>query len=273
MDALNFMKKRDHTFKFLYFEANYLIMRKPVYVCLLSFMALFSCSEQTPDSEKNLVEENEIETTTDEVDHEDISDPDPIATPKGYEVIGEADGDLNKDGSLEKVIVYNTSREGDMGSERELCIYKVENNQWKIWFKSTSAVLSSESGGMMGDPFESVAIEKGCIVLNHFGGSREKWNYTHRFRYQDDFFHLIGATSIFGAPCDYWEEFDYNLSNGQATYKTESESCDDEGGNPVTTVTADEKFTKKLSSLPAIASFSPGANKITIPGNNSVFYY
>jgi hypothetical protein len=237
-------------------------------------MALYSCADNTDaNADENLTEVNESEAPIDDVEEEIVSAPDPIVTPDGYEILGEAEGDLNKDGSLEKVIVYNTKRDGEMGSEREVRVYKIENNQWTVWEKSTTAVLSSESGGMMGDPFESVAIERGCVVLNHYGGSRWRWNYTHRYRFQNNKFQLIGATSGNGAECEYWEELDYNISSGQATFKKETERCNDDGSKPVTKVTENEKFTKKLSPLPSLSKFSPGSTEIAIPKRADAYYY
>ena len=38
-------------------------------------------------------------------------------------------------------------------------------------------------GGMMGDPFENIAIKKGYFSLEHFGGSRTKWRRIITFKY------------------------------------------------------------------------------------------
>jgi len=144
-------------------------------------------------------------------------------TPNSFKILDEIEGDLDKDGVSEKVIVYDTEKETDFGTERQIYIYKKNNDKWELWEKSIGAILPSQHGGMMGDPFEGISIERNCIVINHFGGSRQKWNYTHRFRYQSGDFQLIGATVTFGSPCDYFFTFDYNLSNGKINYEKETE--------------------------------------------------
>src|SRR5690349_19588180 len=83
--------------------------------------------------------------------------------PAAYESIGEAVGDLDKDGIDEKAVVYTiTNKEKEEGGHpREIIIFKKKDKDWIIWHRSVTAVLGSEDGGMMGDPFEGVKIEKG----------------------------------------------------------------------------------------------------------------
>ena len=47
-----------------------------------------------------------------------------LSIPKGYSLLAETWGDLNKDGVEEWIRIYNTDREGDFGVERELYIYE-----------------------------------------------------------------------------------------------------------------------------------------------------
>jgi len=121
----------------------------------------------------------------------------------------------------------------------------------------------------MGDPFEDVRIERGSIVIDHFGGSREKWNYTHRFRFQKGGFELIGASVRFGAPCDYWDHFDYNLSTGRIDIKMEKEDCDNEENNKEKAFT----FTEKKEKLPQMDGFYPGNNEVSHSESGASFYY
>lgn len=151
--------------------------------------------------------------------------------PAGYKMLREAMGDLDGDGQAEKVFVLNTGETGDMGEERILLIFKVIQNDWKLLHQARGAVLPSEHGGVFGDPFQSIKIENGTIVLKHFGGSREKWEYTHRFRYQDKKWALIGATVINEAACEWKEVFDYNLSTGKVNHQYAKQACEN-GENP-----------------------------------------
>ncbi len=191
-----------------------------------------------------------------------------IKAPKSFKVLGEVDGDLDKDGISEKVIVYDTGKETDMGTERQIYIYKKNNATWELWKKVAGGVLGSDQGGVMGDPFEGVAIERNCIVINHFGGSRQKWNYTHRFRYQNENFELIGVKVSSGAPCDYFETFDYNVTTGKINYEMEIDDCEND-----TSKIEKKELVKKLKPLPILDGFSPGTNKIAFPNSEITMYY
>ncbi|MFT5766122.1 MAG: hypothetical protein ACI8X3_003561, partial [Saprospiraceae bacterium] len=103
--------------------------------------------------------------------------------------------------------------------------------------------------------FESLSIENGAIVLKHFGGSRQKWAYTHRFRFQNAAWELIGLTTESMSPCEENEIFDYNLSSGKVVYKKTYESCDD-SGNIKVGKTESEDFVSKLKVLPVMKDFS-----------------
>ena len=191
-----------------------------------------------------------------------------IKTPSSFKILKEIEGDLDKDGVSEKVIVYDTEKETDFGTERQVYIYKRNNDKWELWKTSIGAILPSQQGGMMGDPFEGISIERNCIVINHFGGSRQKWNYTHRFRYQSGDFQLIGATVTFGSPCDYFFTFDYNLSNGKINYEKETEDCEHENSK-----IENEEMIIKLETLPKMNGFYPGNTELKFPKSETTISY
>ena len=191
-----------------------------------------------------------------------------INTPKSFKILSETEGDLDKDGISEKVVVYDTEKDTDLGTERQIFIYKKKDNKWELWKKSVGAILPSQHGGMMGDPFEGISIERNCIVINHFGGSRQKWNYTHRFRFQSGEFQLIGATVHFGSPCDYFFTFDYNLSNGKIIYEKETEDCENENSK-----IEKEEMIRKLETLPIMNGFYPGNTELKFPKSETTIYY
>lgn len=198
---------------------------------------------------------------------------DSIPVPAGMTQLAQATGDLDKDGQPERVIVYDTKKQSDMGTERQVHIFKSAGSAWTLWHRSTGPVLPSDHGGMMGDPFQDLKIQNGCIVIDHFGGSRDKWAYTHRYRFQSGDWYLIGATVRFGAPCETWKDYDYNLSTGTVNATSETEVCDDEGNNQRTDKTAPYSFNKKPATLPRMDGFYPGDNEVKIPGKEDSFYY
>ena len=58
-----------------------------------------------------------------------------IQKPKSFKIIEEIEGDLDKDGISEKVIVHDTEKEIDLGTERQIYIYKKKKNNWELWEK------------------------------------------------------------------------------------------------------------------------------------------
>jgi hypothetical protein len=146
--------------------------------------------------------------------------------PAGFEILEEALGDLDKDGIAEKVVVCNTADTTENGIVRELRVLKLVNNNWKVWKKSSNAVLKSGEGGMMGNPFEGIEIDKGVLVISFSGGSSWKWSYKDKYRFQHGNFELIGYSGVYGKLCEYWEQVDFNLSNGKINYKKEFEDCE-----------------------------------------------
>ncbi len=150
-----------------------------------------------------------------------------IPIPDNYSIVDTVTGDLDKDAIKELAVAYNTGDEAE-GVPRELIIYKLENQQWKEWKRSSQALYTSRDGGMMGDPFGAIEIEKGILLISQNGGSSWKWGFTDKYRFQSGDFYLIGYTSISGKPCEYWKEVDFNLSTGKMIVKKEYENCESE---------------------------------------------
>ena len=187
-------------------------------------------------------------------------------------VIGEAMGDLDKDGIDEKIIVLDTGLDGEIGTQRTLFIYKKKQDKWALWHTSQGPVLDSAHGGMMGDPFVGIEIQRGAIVIDHFGGSNRKWNYTHRYRFNGKEWNLIGATINYGAPCEGFFEFDFNVMTGKAIYKRYEDGCTDEE------VASNFKNEQKEISVPVtkpinMDGFYPGSNKLDIKEIGQEIYY
>lgn len=168
--------------------------------------------------------------------------------PKEYQPIKEIYGDLNKDGKDEKVVVYNMSdKEVDMnGINREIIIFKKEKDEWMIWQRSKNAIGNTRDGGMMGDPFEDVEIKNGILSISQSGGSSWKWSHTDKYRYQNNSFELIGYTSHYGKPCEYWVTVDYNIVTGKINVQKEYEKCENDDGDQVVYKKENEDFQYRL---------------------------
>jgi len=144
--------------------------------------------------------------------------------PIGSEIIETVDGDLDGDKIPEKVIIYNTKDTTDLGNIREIQILKKVNGKWTMLEKSRNAILESNGGGMMGDPYQGIIIKNNILEITQAGGSSWKWGYSDKYRFQNGHFELIGYSSTYGKPEEYFTDVDFNLSTGQLVYNKEVES-------------------------------------------------
>lgn len=144
--------------------------------------------------------------------------------PAGSTVIETVEGDLDGDEIPERVFIYNTKDAGEMGKIREIQILKKKNGKWLILEKSRKAILESNAGGMMGDPYQNTTIKNGILMITHYGGSSWEWATTDKYRFQNGHFELIGYFSEGGRPGDYWATTDFNLATGKIVYEKQVEN-------------------------------------------------
>lgn len=191
-------------------------------------------------------------------------------TPAYWTVRDSAFGDLDGVDGDEAVLVYKTPVPAEMGFASCLAVFRKTNDQWVLWYQTLAPLLGDQNGGMMGDPYDGVSISRRCIVVNHFGGSRQKWHYTHRYRFQNEGWYLIGATVNFGAPCDYMMQLDYNLSTGDAVVTRTTETCDEDGNAKESGWTERIQVKRKL---PLMDAFIPGETELPLPKRKQTLYY
>ena len=117
--------------------------------------------------------------------------------PEQWKVLQAIEGDLNKDGLPDiaaviegKPIIY------EKDAPRLLFIaLRDADGVYSLSLQSDKAILRGDEGGVWGDPFyEGLSIDRGSLLIDFYGGSRYRWAYTYRFRYQDKGWYLIGAT-------------------------------------------------------------------------------
>ncbi|MGE5607257.1 MAG: hypothetical protein ACM3YE_16395 [Bacteroidota bacterium] len=149
--------------------------------------------------------------------------------PVGWKLINKTEGDLNKDGLIDIAGVLELNREYEMGLEappRILFVaFKDKNGIYRLSIQSEKAILKADQGGVWGDPFVGISVDRGSILIQFYGGSNYRWAYTYRFRFQDNGWYLIGATieNYFTGTGEGIRE-DYNLLTGimiKATFKLE----------------------------------------------------
>lgn len=192
--------------------------------------------------------------------------------PEGYNELIASEGDLDGDGIAEKVIVFDTDRIGDMGTEREIYICKKENDEWMLWKIAHGPVLSSESGGVMGDPFNDMVVDKDMIYISHMGGSMEKWYYNHNYKYIDSEFRLVSAVVDYGINCVQWETYQYSLEYGKLLYDLSPEKCEDVLIDEYV-IETHEEYDFEITDLPLMDGFVPGDNELKLPDDGGTIYY
>lgn len=145
--------------------------------------------------------------------------------PAGWDMMKEARGDLNKDGIPDAAFVLKNKiedKDRDPGEVPRLLviIFGTSAGGYTLSATSDKAILCKEGGGVFGDPFAQIRIVRGAIVIDHYGGSRERWGYTHRWCYQDDDWFLIGLTALTqDTGTGTSEATDTNLVTGDRTVK------------------------------------------------------
>lgn len=242
-----------------------------------ALLLMFSCGDAETDSEN----ESESADTTAVTNANDAELNDlglgglpQVEIPDGYELLSEAVGDLDGDGIDEKAIAFNTPREGEMGFERELRIYSELDGLWSLWITAVGPVLSSESGGVMGDPFEKLEIHKGQLELFHFGGSADKWSYSHAFEHLDGNWELTNATLSFFRNCDYSETYTYDLANGTGYHSKHTESCTENGEKIESILVLEEVLNLDMDrSAPLLEDFIPGATEVILLNSDEPYFY
>lgn len=165
--------------------------------------------------------------------------------PKDYDTLQVAKGDLNRDGIADVVLAVYPIWEKNKDITKEIDIDSLPQRLLIVLFNtkkgyiqaalSQKAILCIECGGIFGDPFAGIEITKNVLFIQHYGGSAWRWSYTHKFRYQNKKFYLIGQTinSYWNVKnCDKLNDFagteyeDINFITGQYERKKISENCE-----------------------------------------------
>ena len=148
--------------------------------------------------------------------------------PEGWKLMVEANGDLDKDGRDDVAAIIewteavrherNCGKKGydSHAAPRILLIALAGDDGYRLAESDSGVVLRSDEGGVWGDPFQSLEIARGTVVLSHYAGSAWRWGMVQRFRFQNGGWYLIGHTeSSHHTVSEQTSEYDYNLSTGK----------------------------------------------------------
>jgi len=146
-------------------------------------------------------------------------------------------GDLNRDCVQDIAIVIEKTQESenDQTGESEgapprslLIALGNKDNTFSLSIIADNVVLPADAGGVWGDPFDSLTIDRGSVVLSDYGGSNWRWYNKYRFRFQDKDWFLIGATmgSYYTgtSTSENGDEDDYNLLTGDYVLRRTDEN-------------------------------------------------
>ncbi|WP_166243060.1 hypothetical protein [Paenibacillus turpanensis] len=154
-------------------------------------------------------------------------DPFVSLIPEGWRILEiqkdvpvKAEGDINQDGILDAAVVLEqTKSPNEEAPARSLLIaFGEKDHSYSLSILADHVILKADEGGIWGDPFEGITINRGSIVVSHYGGSNWRWYNDYRFRYQDNDWYLIGVTTgsyyTGNAIQENADEEDYNLLTG-----------------------------------------------------------
>lgn len=143
--------------------------------------------------------------------------------PVGWTTLAKAEGDLNKDAASDVVLILRQAAEAQEPKPVDVpriltVLLKQPDQTYRLSVSSTTIVFCQTCGGVLGDPFQELSYVKGTFVVQHYGGSNWRWEYTHRYRFQDREWYLIGITQSRSWAL-YQVTSDANLNTGDVIYE------------------------------------------------------
>jgi hypothetical protein len=130
-----------------------------------------------------------------------------VFIPSGYVLVSSVEGDLNKDGVADKVLLIKATDKSrfelnEFGervdrNRRGLVVLFKKGDQYELALKNATCFSSeNEDGGVYYAPELSLDIAKGNLYIHYAHGRYGYWKYTFRYRNSD--FYLIGYDSSEG---------------------------------------------------------------------------
>jgi hypothetical protein len=119
----------------------------------------------------------------------------PEAFVPGWQVLARATGDLDGDGRPDAALALEEPERESLSPARCLLIaLRDRGGRYRLAGRDDRAIMRADEGGMFGDPFEGVSIERGAVVVRHHGGSNWRWVYVDRFALREERWRWIGET-------------------------------------------------------------------------------
>ncbi|MDF2192867.1 hypothetical protein [Paraflavitalea sp. CAU 1676] len=111
--------------------------------------------------------------------------------PAGYSVIDTCSGDLNLDQYGDMLVVLKENDEATKAKDVEgetikrpmLVLLGQPDGTYNQVARNDNAVYCVSCGGVMGDPYQQLAIKQGYFSVEHYGGSAWRWTRVITFKY------------------------------------------------------------------------------------------
>ena len=232
---------------------------------LLTFFLLTSCgqskSEQKTKPDSDTTTSNNNTTDQQNLKVEQKQNPTDFL-PKGYVVFEKINGDLNKDGSDDCVLIIKGTDKNQIikdeyrgqldRNRRGIIVLLNKNGHYELAVKNYDCFSSeNEDGGVYFPPELSIEIKSGNLFVHYGHGRYGYWQYN--FRCQDSDFELIGyESSNGGAVIDSETSINFLSKKKQEKVNTNENA---EGGDEVFKETWGKINVNKLIKLSEIKDF------------------
>jgi hypothetical protein len=146
--------------------------------------------------------------------------------PRGWRLEPETlkEADLNGDGRPDAAfVISNGGDANDSTVVKHVLVLALRGGDGKLHVSvvNDAAVLDGDEGGVFGDPFQGLSVARGVVAIQHYGGSRDRWSFTHKYRFQNGEWELIGLEvgSTDTLDLEHYDDQDINLSTGLVNAK------------------------------------------------------
>ena len=129
---------------------------------------------------------------------------------KFNKIVKKVKGDLNKDGK-EDLVTITQDEAGKEGTYKLDIYFAQPDGKMKLIVSSTKAIEPGKTAAIDGKELGDVTITNGVLSIYE---QLLRGNYTHKFRYQNGNFELIGYTDILSDGQGQMTTIDFNLSTG-----------------------------------------------------------
>lgn len=164
----------------------------------MAALAFVSCAkDKMQPAAESTVKDRQTQTA------EDIRQP-AAFVPEGFRLFEQSDGDLNKDGLPDRVLIIKATNQDSIVTDsvrgkldrnrRGIVVLFKRENGYVLAAENRSCFSSeNEDGGVYYAPEMSASVENGKLFIHYAHGRYGYWRYT--FRHKKDDFELIGYDS------------------------------------------------------------------------------